>query len=116
MRQAPRLREIIRWLRWPRRRPNSIYLRFVGLRPLKASFFLHHCKRSEEEIVRRRPHVDNQSDRFVLVQASWPNAKLHTPRAAKMPAKHIVLADWTGVAWRRRGNSRAPVSPEPEGR
>ena len=27
---APRPREIIRWLRWPRRRPNSIYLRFVG--------------------------------------------------------------------------------------
>ena len=45
-----------------------IYLRFVGSR-LKASFFLHHCE-NEEEIVGRRPHVDNQSDRFVLAQAS----------------------------------------------
>jgi len=44
-----------------------IYLRFVGLRPLKASFFLHHCEKNEEEIVGRRLHVDNQSDRFVLV-------------------------------------------------
>ena len=61
------VQEIIRWLRWPRRRPNSIYLRFVGSRPLKASFFLHHCEKNEEEIVGRRPQVDNQSDRFVLV-------------------------------------------------
>jgi hypothetical protein len=40
------------------------------LRQLKASLFLHHCERNEEEIVRRRLHMDNQSDRFILVQAS----------------------------------------------
>jgi hypothetical protein len=34
------------------------------------SLFLHHCERNEEEIVRRRLHVNNQSDRFILVQAS----------------------------------------------
>jgi hypothetical protein len=27
-----------------------------------------------------------------------------------MPAKHIVLANWTRIAWRRRGNARAIIA------